>query len=66
MSHNEIICFCSGVTKQEIVAAIENGAMSLQNIRDMTGACTIGRCKELSPRKQCCSSEIMKILKENG
>lgn len=66
MSHDEVICYCSSVTKREIIAAIENGAKSLQDIRGMTGACTVGRCKELSPRKQCCSGEIMKILKENG
>lgn len=66
MSHNEMICYCSNIRKAEIEAAIERGAKSLQDIRDMTGACTVGRCKELSPRKQCCSGEIMKILKENG
>lgn len=60
----EIVCFCSNVSKQEIIEAIENGAKTLQDIRLKTSACTLGKCKELSPRKKCCSSEIMKILNE--
>jgi len=63
---DEIICYCSNVSKNKILEAIKNGAKSLQDIRDATGACTVGRCKELSPRKKCCSSEIIKILNENN
>jgi len=59
---DEIICYCSNVSKQTIIRAIHNGANSLQDIRDMTGACTLGRCKELSPKKRCCSGEINEIL----
>ena len=62
---DEIICYCSNVSKNKIIEAIKNGAKSLQDIRDATGACTVGRCKELSPRKKCCSSEIVKLLNEN-
>jgi len=63
---DEIICYCSNVSKNKILEAIRNGAKSLQNIRDATGACTVGRCKELSPRKKCCSSEIIKLIYENN
>ena len=63
---NEIICYCSNVSKGKILEAIANGAKSLQDIRNMTGACTLGKCKELSPTKKCCSSNIIKILKENA
>ncbi|MDR0198522.1 MAG: (2Fe-2S)-binding protein [Methanomassiliicoccaceae archaeon] len=62
---DEIICYCSNVTRRQIVDAIGNGAKTLQDIRDMTGACTVGRCKELSPKKRCCSGDIVKILNEN-
>ena len=58
----EMVCWCSGVSKQAIIAAIENGASSIDAIRRMTGACTIGRCKELSPRGRCCSKEIIQLL----
>ena len=62
---NEIICYCSNVSMEKILEAIANGAKSLQDIRNMTGACTLGKCKELSPTKKCCSSNIVKILNEN-
>ncbi|QNO13295.1 (2Fe-2S)-binding protein [Alkalicella caledoniensis] len=62
---NEIICYCSSVSKGKILEAMANGAKSLQDIRDMTGACTLGKCKELSPTKRCCSCNIVKILNKN-
>lgn len=62
---DEIICYCSNVSRGKILEAIANGAKSIQDIRNMTGACTLGKCKELSPIKKCCSSNIIKILNEN-
>lgn len=46
---NEIMCYCSNVSREKILEAIANGAKSLQDIKNMTGACTLGKCKELSP-----------------
>jgi len=60
----EIICYCSNVSRGEIVQAIDNGAKTLDDIRKMTKACTIGRCKEFNPQKKCCAPEIVKILNE--
>ena len=62
----KIICYCSNVSENEIVRAIINGAKTLDDIRKTTKACTAGRCKELNPNKKCCSSEIIKILKETN
>lgn len=62
---DEIICYCSNVSEQKILEAIKNGSKTLQDIRDNTGACTLGRCKELSPKKKCCASDIVKILNKN-
>ncbi len=62
---NEIICYCSNVSRGKILEAIANRAKSIQDIRNMTGACTLGKCKELSPTKKCCSANIIKILNEN-
>ena len=49
---DEIICYCSNVTKENIMTAIQNGAHNLEEIKNETGACTIRKCKELSPRKR--------------
>lgn len=51
MSKSEIICYCSNVTKDEIIGALENGARTLNDIRQMTGACTKGDCKNRNPKK---------------
>jgi len=58
-----VICYCSDVSKDEIVQAIINGAKTLDDIRIATKACTVGRCSEYSPHKKCCSSDIYKLLK---
>lgn len=49
MTNEEIVCYCSNVTKGEIINALDNGAKTLADIKKMTGACTVGKCKELSP-----------------
>lgn len=59
---DETVCWCSGVSKRSILDAIRNGARNMDDIRRMTGACTQGRCKELSPRSRCCSKEIKMLL----
>ena len=61
----EIVCYCSNVSKETILDAIKNGAKNLQDIRDMTSACTIGKCQEFNPKKRCCSQYINKILERN-
>lgn len=50
IADDELVCFCSGVTAGAIRQAKREGAQTLDDIRRMNGACTIGRCKELSPR----------------
>ena len=48
---DEMICYCSNVTRGQIIEALENGAENLNDIKKMTGACTLRECKTLSPRK---------------
>lgn len=46
---DEMVCWCSSVTRGDILAALDQGARTLDDIKRMTGACTIDRCKELNP-----------------
>lgn len=62
---SEVVCWCSQVTKGTILEAKRQGAKDLDDVRAATRACTVGRCKELSPRGRCCSREI-KLLLEAG
>lgn len=64
MERQDMVCYCSNVTKGQIVDALDEGAKTLADIRNMTGACTVGRCKELSPRGKCCSPIIIEIIEE--
>ena len=42
---DEVICYCYGITKQDIIDAIKAGATTLEDIQDATGAGTAcGRC----------------------
>jgi len=59
---NEIICYCKNVSKDAIAAAINDGAMTLKDIQEKTGACTGNQCKELNPKGVCCSSDINAML----
>jgi len=62
----KIICYCKNVSENSILNAMKQGANSLKDIQNMTSACTGDQCKELNPKKRCCSLEIMKLLnKEN-
>jgi hypothetical protein len=61
-NRNEIVCYCSGIGKQQIVEAIGNGANTLQKIRDVTSACTKGNCVNMNPKKRCCSKDIIRLI----
>ena len=64
MDNEEIVCYCSNVTRVQILNALANGAKTLGDIRQMTGACTIGKCRELNPTGKCCSPQIMNIIEQ--
>ena len=51
MEKDEMICYCSKVTRADIIRALDNGAKNLSDIKKMTGACSLRDCKTLSPRK---------------
>lgn len=42
----KLVCMCNFVTEREILSAIRNGAVSLRDVTEMTGAGeSCGRCK---------------------
>ena len=64
MDNRDIICYCDNVTKGQIIAAMDAGAKTLKDIKQMTGACTSCRCTELNPSGKCCAQDIAKVMKE--
>lgn len=65
MNDSEYVCYCNKVTYKQIITSIKNGNNTLDKIRKDTGACIDGNCKINNPTGKCCSSAIIKILKEN-
>jgi len=63
LDDDDLICYCIEVDKKEIMSSIQNGASSLKEIRETTGACTGSECKTRNPNKRCCSKEINQLLK---
>ncbi|MBI4797300.1 MAG: (2Fe-2S)-binding protein [Desulfarculus sp.] len=47
-----MVCYCSGVSKGQVLRAMEDGARTLEDIKALTAACTVAKCKELSPRRR--------------
>lgn len=64
MENQDLVCYCDNVTKGEIIAAMEQGAKTLSDIKKMTGACMTCRCAELNPSGKCCSRDIAMVMKE--
>ena len=64
MENNELICYCDNVTKGQIIAAMEAGAKTLRDIKEMTGACCSCKCAEMNPSGKCCAQDIAKVMKE--
>jgi bacterioferritin-associated ferredoxin len=59
----KVICYCQQVTEKEIKDAMANGAKTLKEIQEATGAGTGNQCSERNPTGKCCSGDIQAILK---
>ncbi|MFA5433260.1 MAG: (2Fe-2S)-binding protein [Candidatus Paceibacterota bacterium] len=59
---NKTICYCKNIPEETVLNAILNGAKTLKDIKEMTGACTGNQCKELNPSGKCCSGDINTLL----
>ncbi len=56
------VCYCNEVTLDEIKRAIKDGARSLEELQEATGACTGNACEDKNPSGGCCETDIRKIL----
>ena len=65
-SNESLVCYCLSVSKGQIVQAIQQGCNSLAEIKNKTKACTGGDCKSLNPSGQCCSKDIIELIRIYG
>ena len=49
-NRDEMVCHCASVTKGQIWDALDAGAKTVKDVCRMTGAGTIGHCKEMNPK----------------
>jgi glycerol-3-phosphate dehydrogenase len=57
-----VICHCKNVTKYDIIAAIDEGARNIDDIKSKTAACTGDPDRTLNPSGRCCCGEVQEML----
>ena len=53
--HPRPLCYCKQVTEEDVIAAIEKGAKSFEEVKLATGIGGGGQCKITNPAGRCCS-----------
>lgn len=59
---NNYICYCMKVTKKEIILAINQGARTIDDIKEQTRACTGDKCRLTNPTGRCCIGDVQEML----
>ncbi|MGL5353367.1 MAG: (2Fe-2S)-binding protein [Clostridium sp.] len=59
MSNDKVVCLCKNISEGIIIEAIKNGATSLAEVKEETGAAT-GGCRGAR-----CSARIAELIEEN-
>lgn len=52
---NSPICYCKQVKEEDVIKAIENGASTFEEVKQVTGIGGGGQCKITNPGGRCCS-----------
>ncbi len=58
----EVVCYCRNIDKGKILKAIREGASTLKEVMEMTGAGKGRDCAVKNPREVCCHMGIKRIL----
>lgn len=66
LQDNQLICFCSKVSKGTLKSAIIAGACTVKELQESTGAGIGNRCKELNPSGNCCHPDLKKLINVYG
>lgn len=64
MNNEDMVCYCSHVSRQQIIEALDNGAQNLEDIQKMTKAATLHKCYICHPKGICCINDILRIIDE--
>ncbi|MBM7853916.1 bacterioferritin-associated ferredoxin [Desulfohalotomaculum tongense] len=59
------VCYCSRVTEEEVIAAVvKNGASTVEDIVNLTGAMKNARCQVNNPLGKCCHPAIRAAIEK--
>lgn len=56
------ICYCSNLTREQIVRAVEAGNTTIDAVRKVTGATTTGKCLTKNPTGRCCHKVFQEVI----
>ncbi len=60
-----LICYCSGLTRGDIINAVRNGCDSLAAVRAFTKKTLTGQCLRKNPLGKCCHEVVLNIIKNH-
>lgn len=58
------LCYCKQVTEEDVLRAIEGGAISFEEVRAATGIGGGGHCKITNPAGRCCSRNYKPFIEK--
>ena len=63
---DEYVCYCNNVTEQDIFVAIDNGALTVKDVIDASGAMKNSNCAVNNPKGVCCYSDIVYVFNKHS
>ena len=58
------LCYCKQVTEEDVIASIEKGARSFEEVKLATGIGGGGQCKITNPAGKCCSRNYQPFIEQ--
>ena len=58
------LCYCKQVTEDDIIKAIDNGALTFEEVKLRTGIGGGGQCKITNPSGRCCSRNYTPFIEK--
>jgi len=58
------ICYCSNLTRGEIINAVKNGCKTIDEVQEYTGKNITGKCVIKNPLGKCCRNVFLKTIEQ--
>lgn len=63
-SDNTPICYCSDLTRGEIINAVKNGCKTIDSVQKYTNKNITGKCLRKNPLGKCCRNVFLRVIKD--